>query len=55
MLRRYDAEHRPPTSRMQNTARLTRRMSTLRGIPGLTRDAAFRMVPPRLATRIMTD
>ncbi|GAA1658498.1 FAD-dependent monooxygenase [Actinoplanes couchii] len=55
MLRRYDAERRPPTSRMQSTARLTRRMSTLRGVPGLARDVAIRMVPSRLATRLMTE
>lgn len=52
-LARYDALRGPRTAALQRQARRMHRLMTLRGPAGRARDAAFRLVPRRVATRAM--
>ncbi|WP_283136449.1 FAD-dependent monooxygenase [Rhizohabitans arisaemae] len=52
-LRRYDAERRPPTSRLMLAAARQSRLTSLTGGGAWLRDAALRAIPSRLATRAL--
>lgn len=54
-LDRYDAERRPATSRLRAVTHVAHTIATLRGLPGLARDAALRLLPPVSKSRTDTS
>ncbi|MDI6101661.1 hypothetical protein QLQ12_23855 [Actinoplanes sp. NEAU-A12] len=53
LLRRYDAERRPRTSRLMTASARQSRMTSQTGVAAWLRDTALRAIPSCLATRLL--